>query len=157
LLERKLRDDLFGEGITILGNKIFQLTWKSREAFAYHLGRFDLIRKFTYDSEGWGLTTDGHVLIMSDGTSTLRMRDPTTFRQTRTLEVRERDKQIPDLNELEYVEGEIYANVWRTHRIVRISPVDGRVLGWIDLQGLLTADDLRQPVDVLNGIAYDPG
>jgi glutaminyl-peptide cyclotransferase len=121
----------------------------------YDLKTFNLLQRFTYDTEGWGMTTDGKRLIMSDGTSTLRFRSPDTFAETGKLEVSEASRPVDQLNELEWVDGEIYANVWKTKRIVRISPKDGHVLGWIDLNGLLKPEDTRQDTDVLNGIAYD--
>jgi glutamine cyclotransferase len=157
LMERNLADNLFGEGIALLGDTLFQLTWKSGKGFAYDLASFRLLRTFEYTSEGWGLTTDGKRLIMSDGTSVLQFRDPATFALLSRLEVRDGERLVSHLNELEYVEGEIFANVWQTDSIVRIRPSDGKVLAWINLSGLLRPDDRRQPVDVLNGIAYDAG
>jgi glutamine cyclotransferase len=155
VVQERTLPDLFGEGIVILGGKLYELTWKSKLGFIYDLTTFKLLSRFTYESEGWALTTDGKRLIMSDGTYILRFRDPVTFAETGQLEVRDRGSRVENLNELEYVEGEIYANVWGTEKLVRISPKDGHVLGWIDLSGLLTPADRRPNTDVLNGIAYD--
>ena len=151
----ELPDQFFGEGITIYGDKIIQLTWKSNVGFVYDKNSFDLLQQFNYSTEGWGITHNGTCLIMSDGTSTLHFLDPQTFEEISQLAVFADDDPVTRLNELEYVQGEIYANVWQTDRIARIAPETGRVIGWIDLRGLLTAEDRSEPVDVLNGIAYD--
>ncbi|MEW6262261.1 MAG: glutaminyl-peptide cyclotransferase [Thermodesulfobacteriota bacterium] len=153
---RSLPARYFGEGLTVLGNRVYQLTWESRVGFVYDRDSFEPLREFFYDSEGWGLTHDGRRLIMSDGTSNLSFLDPDTRGITGRLEVRDHRGPVGKLNELEYVKGEVWANVWPTDRIVRISPLTGRVIGWIDLSGLLKPEDLTGPVDVLNGIAYDP-
>jgi glutamine cyclotransferase len=151
----------FGEGITILGNRIYQLTWKSKKAYVYDLTTFKRVGEFSYDGEGWGLTNDGTSLIMSDGTATLYVRDPSTFVVSRTIEVKDGDTPVPKLNELEWVKGEIYANVWETDSLVRIDPQSGQVTGWVNLRGLFSSSDRGrylkpgQAVDVLNGIAYD--
>jgi glutamine cyclotransferase len=152
---RALPDEYFGEGITLWGDHIIQLTWKSNVGFVYAKDTFEPVGKFSYPTEGWGLTHDGQRLIMSDGTPTLHFLDPDTFEEIGRIEVRDRDKPVVNLNELEYVQGEIYANVWQTDHIARIDPQTGRVVGWIDLTGLLSAEDRSQPVNVLNGIAYD--
>jgi glutamine cyclotransferase len=152
---RELSDQFFGEGITIYGDKIIQLTWQSNIGFVYDKNSFELLQEFNYSTEGWGITHDGTRLIMSDGTSTLHFLDPQTFEEIGHLEVFDNDGPVTRLNELEYVQGEIYANVWQTDRIARIAPETGRVVGWVDLGGLLTAEDRSEPVDVLNGIAYD--
>jgi glutamine cyclotransferase len=152
---RELSDEFFGEGITIYGDKIIQLTWQSNMGFVYDKDSFELLQEFNYSTEGWGITHDGTRLIMSDGTSTLHFLDPQTFEEIGQLEVFDNDGPVTRLNELEYIQGEIYANVWQTDRIAIIAPETGRVVGWIDLRGLLTAEDLSEPVDVLNGIAYD--
>jgi glutamine cyclotransferase len=152
---RELADQFFGEGITIYGNEITQLTWKSHIGFVYDENSFELVRQFNYSTEGWGITCDGTHLIMSDGTSTLHFLDPQTFEEIGQLEIFDDHGPVTRLNELEYVQGEIYANVWQTDRVAMIAPDTGRVIGWIDLGGLLTAEDRSQPVDVLNGIAYD--
>jgi len=152
---RELSDQFFGEGITIYENKIIQLTWRSNIGFVYDKNGFELLQEFNYSTEGWGITHDGERLIMSDGTSTLHFLDPQTFEEIGQLEVFDNDGPVTRLNELEYIQGEIYANVWQTDRVTRIAPGTGRVVGWVDLAGLLTAEDLSEPVDVLNGIAYD--
>jgi glutamine cyclotransferase len=152
---RELSDQFFGEGITIYEDKIIQLTWKSNIGFVYDKDSFELLQEFNYSTEGWGITHDGERLIMSDGTAILHFLDPQTFEEIGQLEVLDNDGPITRLNELEYIQGEIYANVWQTDRVARIAPQTGRVIGWIDLKGLLTAEDRSEPVDVLNGIAYD--
>jgi glutamine cyclotransferase len=134
-----------------------QLTWQAHIGFVYDRFSFRLLRTFHYEGEGWGLTEDGRDLILSDGTPTLRFLDPQTFREVRHIVVKDDGTPVDQLNELEYVRGEIYANVWHTDRIVRISPATGRVLGWIDLSGLLPANQRSDPEAVLNGIAYDAG
>lgn len=156
LQERKLPRHLFGEGITIWQDKIIQLTWKSQQALVYDLKTFQQIGRFTYRGEGWGLTHDDRQLIMSDGTSSLRFLDPNTFRVQRQLTVRDGRRRITNLNELEYVNGEIYANIWYDDRIARISPQNGRVIGWLDLSKLYPPSQRSDRDDVLNGIAYDP-
>ena len=156
-----LAPTVFGEGITILGDRIYQITWKSRRGFVYDLATFRRVGEFTYEGEGWGLTTDGQSLIMSDGTATLRFLDPRTYAVQRTLTAREDAGDVSKLNELEWVNGQLWANVWETQSIVRIDPASGRVLGWVNLDGLLTESDRRlylppgATVDVLNGIAFD--
>ncbi len=154
LQQRDLAPEYFGEGITLFGDRIFQLTWQSHVGFVYDRTSFAPVGTFSYPTEGWGLTHDGRRLIMSDGTATLRFLDPATLRETGSVEVRDEHGPVLRLNELEYVEGEILANVWQTDRIARIDPATGRVTGWIDLTGLKPATD--RPIDVLNGIAYDP-
>ena len=151
----ELSEEFFGEGITVYGDKIIQLTYLSNVGFVYKKETFELIRKFNYSTPGWGITNDGKYLIMSDGTQKLYFLDPETFRQVRHIEVYDRGVSVWGLNELEYVKGQIYANVWPTERIARISPKTGRVIGWIDMRGLLTKQDYRMEVDVFNGIAYD--
>ena len=156
LQQRMLADRFFGEGATVLGDRVYQLTWQARVGFVYRCDDLELERTFSYPTEGWGLTHDGFHLIMSDGTSTLYFLDPESLEERRRLTVRDRGGPVARLNELEFVAGEIYANVWQTDRIVRISPSTGAVVGWVDLAGLLTpADRAAGPVDVLNGIAYD--
>lgn len=152
---RQLSAHFFGEGITIYGNQVIQLTWRAKVGFVYDRQTFQLLDTFNYPTEGWGITHDGRSLIMSDGTSTLYFLDPQTFREVGRLEVHTRDGPVSRLNELEYVQGEIYANVWKTDRIARISPQTGEVVGWIDLEGLLRPEDHNSRIDVLNGIAYD--
>jgi glutaminyl-peptide cyclotransferase len=150
-----LPDVYFGEGVTVLGDKIYQLTWQNHIGFVYDKTSFTLQRSFTYPSEGWGLTHDGQRLIMSDGTATIHFLDPATLEETGHIDVHDDLGPVIRLNELEYVRGEIYANIWQTDWIVRIDPQTGTVLGWIDLGGLLSAEDRLQTVGELNGIAYD--
>jgi glutamine cyclotransferase len=145
----------FAEGLALVGDKLIQLTWQTQKGFVYDRDSFKMLRTFTYPTEGWGLTYDGKRLIMSDGTSSLYFLDPTTFRRTGSLSVTGPDGPIRNLNELEFIEGQIYANVWQTDRIVRIDPRTGKVTALIDLTGLLPRTDLTAGADVLNGIAYD--
>jgi glutaminyl-peptide cyclotransferase len=145
----------FAEGLTNWGSTLIQLTWQSHIAFVYDRFSFRLLRTLRYDGEGWGLTQDGKNLILSDGTATLRFLDPTTFREVRRVVVKDGGTPIMQLNELEYVRGEIYANVWHSDRIARIAPESGKVLGWIDLTGILPDSQRSDPEAVLNGIAYD--
>jgi glutaminyl-peptide cyclotransferase len=147
----------FGEGIIDWSSYLYEWTWQSHTCFVYD--RFSLrpVKTFTYEGEGWGMTRTASELITSDGTAILRFRDPNTFKEIRHILVRDGTTPVEELNELEYIKGEIYANVWHTDRIARISPRDGHVLGWIDLSGLLPADQREDPEAVLNGIAYDAG
>jgi len=146
----------FGEGITDWNGSLVQITWQSEIGFVYDLDTFDQKKTFSYKGEGWGITHDGTRLIMSDGQpeGALRFLDPVTLKETGRIIVRDGRGPVTHLNELEYVKGEIYANVWQTDRIARISPKDGRVTGWIDLSGLLPASEKARDA-VLNGIAYD--
>ena len=146
---------LFGEGIVDAGPNLLEWTWQSHTGFVIDRFSFRVLREFHYTGEGWGMTRDAKEVITSDGTDTLRFRNPDTFAETRHIVVHDGTKKIDQLNELEYVKGEIYANVWHTDRIARISPRDGRVLGWIDLTGLLPQDQRVNAESVLNGIAYD--
>jgi glutamine cyclotransferase len=155
LQEVRLPQEYFGEGATVLGGTIFQLTWQSRKGFAYDLETLQRKGEFSYDGEGWGLTTDGRSLIMSDGTNGIRFLDPATFRVTKTIRVFNQGQPLEMINELEYIKGEIYANVWQTPFVVRIDPSSGRLLGMVDFTGLLPAGDYDERTDVLNGIAYD--
>jgi len=152
-----LADPYFGEGITILNDKIYQLTWKEKTAFVYDLNEFKLLKELKYLGEGWGLTNDGTNLIMSDKTHVLRVVNPETFETVRTIVVLDdKGKPIMELNELEYIKGEIWANVWQEGWIMRIDPASGKLLGRIDLKKF--AEDQQekdQNADVLNGIAYD--
>ena len=150
-----LAQDFFGEGIAIIGNEVIQLTWVSHTGFVYDLSDFHKLRTFKYPGEGWGLATDGHDLFMSDGSAEIRVLDANTFGEKRRIKVPDDGRPIDELNELEFVEGEIFANIWHSDRIARISPRTGEVLGWIDLTGLLGPFYQRQPEAVLNGIAYD--
>jgi glutamine cyclotransferase len=155
LQEVPLLEHYFGEGITVLDDRIFQLTWQENTGFVYDQSTFDVLQTFSYPHEGWGITHDGERLIVSDGTSTIRFWDPETLAETGQINVYDHEGPVIQLNELEYINGEIWANVWLTDRIARISPQTGQVVGWIDLTGLLDASDPEQPADVLNGIAYD--
>jgi glutaminyl-peptide cyclotransferase len=154
LQRRPLSPAFFGEGITIWKDSLIELTWRAQIGFVYDLGSFDQRRTFTYTGEGWGLTHDASSLIMSDGTSALRFLDPETFRERRRVTVTDGGSPVTELNELEYIKGEVFANVWQTNRIARIAPDTGRVVGWIDLTGLLGATPVSSDA-VLNGIAYD--
>ncbi len=145
----------FGEGIAIYDRRIIQLTWTARTGFIWDKETFKRLDDFRYATEGWGMTQDGERLIMSDGTEILRFWDPETLEEIGQLEVRDRGRPVFWLNELEYINGEIYANIWQNDRIAIISPKDGRVTSWIDLTGILDAADRGPGVDVLNGIAYD--
>jgi glutamine cyclotransferase len=145
----------FGEGITIWEDRIVQLTWKSGQGFVYDKGSFALLDTLAYPTEGWGITHDGARLIMSDGTSTLYFWDPDTFEEVGSVEVYDGAVPVTRLNELEYVQGMVYSNIWQTDFIAIIDPDTGEVTAWIDLRGLLEPEDLVEPVDVLNGIAYD--
>jgi glutamine cyclotransferase len=155
--QRSLERQYFGEGITEWGSRLLQLTWNSQKGFIYDRAGLKPRGTFRYPGEGWGLTHDKERLIMSDGTAELRFLDPKTLRETGRLAVHSNGAPLPDLNELEFVRGEIFANVYRTDAISRISPRSGAVTGWIDLRGLLPEADRLIPVDVLNGIAYDVG
>ena len=147
----------YGEGIVAWGDRLIQLTWQDHEGFVYDLATLTPHAKFAYPGEGWALTSDGKHLLMSDGTPTIRVLDPETLAQVGRIDVTAEGKPVANLNELEWVKGELYANVWLTNRIARIDPVSGKVLGWIDLARLAPkADTLPDPInDVLNGIAYD--
>jgi len=155
LQRRDVDAQYFGEGLTDWHGTLIQLTWQTRIGFVYDLVTFAPKRTFTYPGEGWGLTHDRARLIMSDGTPTLRFIDPDTLAETGRLMVTDRGQPVMRLNELEFVKGEIYANVWGTDSIVTIAPASGQVTGWINLTGLLPAADRTPSMDVLNGIAYD--
>jgi glutamine cyclotransferase len=152
---RNLPPDLFGEGICILGDKIYQLTWTSRIGFVYDKASFTLIRKLKYSTQGWGLTTDGEHLIMSDGSNNLYVLDPKYFSVIRRISVYDDRGPVNQLNELEYIDGTIYANVYQTDDIVRIDPSCGKVLARINLRGILPRKEYHSDTDVLNGIAWD--
>jgi glutamine cyclotransferase len=151
----KLPENEFGEGLTILHGKIYQLTWRSKKGFIYDLRTFQKSGEFSYASEGWGLTHDDASLILSDGSNQMKFIDPASFVVKRTLEVYAGNEAVTNLNELEYIHGEIWANIWHSTRIARIDPKNGQVLAWIELS-LLVQKEQREPEDVLNGIAYDP-
>lgn len=155
VLEKKdVPSQYFAEGLAELNDKLYQLTWQSNIGFVYDQGTFNKTGEFKYNTEGWGLTTDGTDLILSDGTDKIRFLDPKTFAVKRTISVVGGGAPLDQLNELEYIDGEIYANVWKTNSIVRIDPATGKVVGWIDMGGILPAAD-SAGADVLNGIAYD--
>jgi glutamine cyclotransferase len=145
----------FAEGLAAWGNTLIQLTWQNHLALVYDRSTFHFLRTLSYTGEGWGLTADDKSLILSDGTAILRFLDPTTFKVVRSVTVRDHGKPVTQLNELEYIRGEIYANIWHSDRIARISPVTGKILGWIDLTGLLPESERSSDEAVLNGIAYD--
>jgi len=145
----------FGEGITVLNQQITQLTWQTEVGFVYDQSSFRVKRTFNYPGEGWAMTNDGQNIYMDDGTAQIRVWDPITLHEKRRITVRDHGQPVLNLNELEWVRGEIYANIWQKDVIARISPVDGHVLGWIDLTGILSPSDRTGQEDVLNGIAYD--
>jgi glutaminyl-peptide cyclotransferase len=150
-----LPPNLFGEGLALVGDRLIQLEWKTGRGFVYDRDTFKLLREFKYHTEGWGITYDGTSLIMSDGSSELTFLDPQTFEPTRKLTVRMNGKPMTELNELEYIEGEVWANVWQTDVILRIDPGNGEVTSFLDLKGLLPPMVRTGNEDVLNGIAYD--
>ncbi|HEY0366655.1 MAG TPA: glutaminyl-peptide cyclotransferase [Pyrinomonadaceae bacterium] len=145
----------FAEGLTALNGRLYQLTWQHNIGFIYDAQTFDRLGEFNYQGEGWGLTTDGQSLILSDGSNRIRFIDPAGFRVTRSITVTDGSAPVRELNELEYVNGEIYANVWHDNRIATIDPQSGHVKAWIDLSGLMPEGELQDPEAVLNGIAYD--
>ena len=145
----------FAEGIALLNGKIYQLTWQHQVGFIYDAQSFERVGQFNYTGEGWGLATDGKSLILSDGSNRLRFLDPSDFHVTKTITVLDGQTPVNELNELEFVHGEIYANVWHDNRIATIDPQSGHVTAWIDLNGLMPAGELQDPEAVLNGIAYD--
>lgn len=166
LQKKELDEDYFAEGMTIMNGKIYQITWREFTGFVYDLNTFNQIKEFRYQGEGWGLTNDGKNLILSDGTHVIRFYDPETFQLVRTITVfREGGRPLLDINELEYVKGEIWANIWRAddpqilgkpNYIARIDPNSGKLLGWIDLGNISPEDVRRDPSsNTLNGIAYD--
>lgn len=146
----------FGEGVAVVGSRIVQLTWTARVGFVYDLESMAPIARFEQIADGWGLAWDGRALIQSDGSHRLYLLDPEDFALVRTVEVRDRGRPVRQLNELEYVDGELWANVWHSERIARIDPRSGELLGWIDLSGLVEGVQVSDPEAVLNGIAYDP-
>jgi glutamine cyclotransferase len=151
--QRALNQRYFGEGIAILGDSLYQLTWQNGVGVVYDVATFEVKRTFEYAGEGWGLTHDGRHLIMSDGSATIRYLDPESFSVVRQLEVRDGERPVDRLNELEYIDGEIWANIWYDDRIARIDADDGRVTGYVDLSSLYPRQGRSD--DVLNGIAYD--
>ncbi|MCP4547857.1 MAG: glutaminyl-peptide cyclotransferase [bacterium] len=145
----------FGEGIVVLDSRILQLTWRSRMGFIYDRDNFELLSTFSYSGEGWGIAFDGERLIMSDGTSTLRFLNASNGSQIGSILVRDGDDLVKGLNELEYIDGELWANVWPHSRIARIDPITGQVRSWVDCTGLLTVEEIKAGAKVLNGIAWD--
>jgi glutaminyl-peptide cyclotransferase len=145
----------FGEGIVVWKDRLLELTWRGQKGFIYDLPTFEPRGEFPYPGEGWGLTTDGKRIIMSDGTAQLRLLDPETLQETSRLSVVSEGGPVTQLNELEWIKGEIWANIWKEDRIARIDPGSGRVTGWIDMRGLLPIAEHPDPDDVLYGIAYD--
>jgi len=155
LRRRDLERAIFAEGLALVGDRLIQITWQEERALTYRLSDFEPIREFAYEGEGWGLCFDGTHLVMSDGSDRLVFRDPDTFAVERTIRVRDRGRPVDQLNELECVDGVIWANIWQVDRIVRIDPASGRVTGTVDVRGLLTEDE-QLDADVLNGIAWIP-
>ena len=155
LQQRRVDQAHFAEGLADWKDQLVQLTWQSNVAFVYDRASFAPRRTFSYSGEGWGLTSDERRFILSDGTEQLRFLDPETFREIGRVTVMDGTRPVRDLNELEYIRGEVYANVWHTDRIARISPQTGKVTRWIDLRGLMSAGYRLDPEAVLNGIAHD--
>ena len=155
LQQSDLPSEYFGEGLTIWEDNLVQLTWRENVGFVYDLADFSLKDQFTYSTEGWGLTHNGSDLIKSDGSATLFFLDPETYQITDRITVTYRNDPVNRLNELEFINGEIFANIWQTDNIVRIDPQTGNVLSWIDLAGILAEDSTTANTDVLNGIAYE--
>jgi glutamine cyclotransferase len=156
LLKTDIPQQYFGEGITAVGNLIIGLTWTSQTGFVFDSETLQLKQTFSYPGEGWALATDGERIYMSDGTAYIRVLDPKTMQQTRRIRVTAEGEPVTQINELEWVEGQIYANIWQTDKIARIDPFSGRVVGWIDLTGLAAKAGIESGSDnVLNGIAYD--
>jgi glutamine cyclotransferase len=145
----------FAEGLALVGNELLQLTWEEKTGFVYDKTTLKRLRTFAYPTEGWGMAHDGTQLVMSDGSSTLFFLDPKTQKAVRSIQVRDGGRPVERLNELEFVKGELWANVWQTDRIARINPATGQVTGWIDLSGLLRPEARGPEGDVLNGIAWD--
>ena len=155
LKRRDVPPRYFAEGLTLFRGKLYQLTWQENKGFICDPESLEVQGEFYFDGEGWGLTHDGESLILSDGTNQIRFLDPETFKVRRTVSVFDRGRPLRDINELEFVKGEIYANVWHTDKIARIDPRTGALLGWIDLTGLLPPSERGDSEAVLNGIAYD--
>lgn len=156
LKKLSLPNEYFGEGLAVIGTHAYQITWQNHRGFVYDARSFQREGEFTYEGEGWGLTSDGRSLILSDGTDQIRFIDPSTFRVVRTLHVTVAGTPVARINELEWIKGEIFANVWLTNSIIRIDPTTGAVHGIIDFSHLLPPDQRQPGTDVLNGIAYDP-
>jgi glutamine cyclotransferase len=153
----RLPNDRFGEGLALLGDKLYQLTWQNNVGYVYEASTLALVDSFAYEGEGWGLATDGTSLIMSNGTANLRYLDPETFEVTQEVSVHDQGSALTSINELEYIDGVLYANIYQSDRMVRIDPVTGEVQAWFNLRGLLPQDERSRTTDVLNGIAYHEG
>ena len=153
--QQNLEASLFGEGITLYDNRIYQVTWQNKVGFIYDKETFKVIRKLFYNTEGWGLTTIDNRIVMSDGSNILYFFDPESFAVVSRLEVYDNEKKVDQLNELEYINGEIWANIWQSDLIARIDPASGKVNSYVDLRGILPESDRSPDTDVLNGIAYD--
>lgn len=151
-----LDDSIFAEGLALVGDRLIQLTWQTQRGFVYDRETFKLIREFTYKTEGWGLAYDGKNLILSDGSDSLTYLNPENFEPVRKLAVKWNGRPVTDINELEFIEGEIWANIWHRDQIIRIDPATGNVNSYLDMKGLLPPEERRDPEAVLNGIAYDP-
>lgn len=151
----RLANDRFGEGLALLGGKLYQLTWQTNVGYVYDAATLAVVDSFAYEGEGWGLATDGSSLIMSDGTANLRYLDPETFEVTQEVSVHDQGSALTSLNELEYIDGVLYANIYQSDRMVRIDPVTGEVQAWYNLRGLLPDEERSRTTDVLNGIAYN--
>jgi glutamine cyclotransferase len=156
LRKRPMAKNVFAEGLTVLNGELWVLTWKEKTAYVLDPDTFKFIRTHNFEGEGWGLTNDGKLLIMSDGSSTLKFIDPKDFSVKRQIEVRDGGQPVPRLNELEFVNGEIFANIYTTDKIARISAADGSVSGWLDLSGLRRQLPASVRAEVLNGIAREP-
>ncbi|MEK6284411.1 MAG: glutaminyl-peptide cyclotransferase [Acidobacteriota bacterium] len=155
LKETSLPPQLFGEGLALVDGRLIQLTWTAHRGLVYDVETFRLLQEFNYDTEGWGLTYDGKNLILSDGSSDLFYFDPQTFKPVKTLAVKMNGQPIHELNELEFIDGEIWANVWQSDLVLRIDPSTGQVTSFLNLKGILAPSDRKGTEDVLNGIAYD--
>jgi glutamine cyclotransferase len=162
LRSKPLDQQYFAEGLALVGSRLIQLTWKNQTGFVYNVNTFEPLRTFSYAHEGWGLAYNGQEMALSDGTPTLRFLDPETLTEVRQVQVADRGNPVMNLNELEWVNGELFANIWQTDWVARIDPRTGQVRGWVDLTGLLSERDRAEAqatgrgIDVLNGIAYDP-
>lgn len=155
LAQVALAEDYFGEGLTLANGRLYQLTWKEHVAFVYDAATLARVDSFRYDGEGWGLTFDGQSLILSDGTANLRFLDPLTHREVRRVTVRDGTSPLTRINELEYIQGDVFANIYQSDWIVRIDPATGAVKGWIDMADLVPRERRTPGMDVLNGIAWD--
>lgn len=153
--QHNLESQLFGEGITLYGNRIYQVTWENKVGFVYEKSSFNLIKKLYYPTQGWGLTTIDNRIVLSDGSNVLYFFDPEMFTVISRLEVYDNEKKVDQLNELEYINGEIWANIWQTDIIARIDPQSGKINSYVNLKGILPESDRNPETDVLNGIAYD--